>query len=91
MRNLAENNKSTVNLSLGSITPRVEALGFKPNEIVPDLNFLDFNLEQYYYGQPNEKKDEAIIPGQPIYPVYGGDVDTSLTNASNEELLQGLR
>ena len=91
MRNLAENNKSTVNLSLESITPRVEALGFKPNEIVPDLNFLDFNLEQYYYGQPNEKKDEAIIPGQPIDPLYGGDVDPSLTNASIEELLQGLR
>ena len=55
MRNLAENNKSTVNLSLESITPRVSALGFKPNEIVPDLNFLDFDLEQYSYGQPTKK------------------------------------
>jgi len=57
MRNLAENNKSTVNLSLESITPRVSALGFKPNEIVPDLNFLNFDLKQFSYGQPSDKKN----------------------------------
>ena len=55
MRNLAENNKSTVNLSLKSIKPRINSLGYEPNEIVPDLNFLDFDLEQYSYGQPTKK------------------------------------
>ncbi len=91
MRNLAENNKSTVNLSLESITPRVEALGFKPNEIVPDLNFLDLFGPAGELPSSDNNQVETVIPGQPIYPVYGGDVDTSLTNASNEELLQGLR
>jgi len=57
MRNLAENNKSTVNLSLKSIKPRINSLGYEPNEIVPDLNFLDFDLEQYSYGQPTKKKN----------------------------------
>ena len=60
MRNLAENNKSTVNLSLKSIKPRINSLGYEPNEIVPDLNFLDFDLKQYSYGQPTNNKNIDI-------------------------------
>ena len=88
MRNLAENNKSTVKLSLESIKPRVNALGYEPNEIVPDLNFLNFDLEQYSYGQSNNNKDKAILSGQQITPIDA--IDPTIATASDVELLEGL-
>ena len=87
MRNLAENNKSTVNLSLKSIKPRINALGYQPNEIVADLNFLDFDLKQFSYGQPS--KENTNVGGN---LGFGNQIDISpeIKNAPDKDLILKL-
>mgnify|MGYP003676262993 CR=1 FL=1 len=58
--------------------------GYQPNEIVADLNFLDFDLKQFSYGQPG--KENKNVGGN---LGFGNQIDISpeIKNSSNQDLI----
>ena len=89
MSGVVKQRQKSIQTQLGDkvFTNRLTSLGFQPQELLASYSDVFSDLPTLSIGS-NTNADGAIVPGAPITPI--GGADSSLTDATDSELLQGL-